>query len=130
MGAVRKISTGFGLWALITTCIALFFASWLAVEISGAFTALAGVVLGLAIWGLFYIAMTALQVSAFSSLVGFFLASLACDTLRVLGGACFFATTRYPTDLKERRRGGCTQRPMPEGKDIIASWHKQMVLRR
>lgn len=66
----RKMTTGLGVWALITASIALFFASWLAVELSLAPNLLVGVVLGLTVWGLFYVVMTLFEASAISSLVG------------------------------------------------------------
>jgi len=67
----RKLNAGFGVWAVITASISLFFASWLAVELGTAFSsALSAVVLGLAIWGLFYLITMALEITAFSSMVG------------------------------------------------------------
>lgn len=66
----RKITTGYGVWALVTASIALFFASWLAVELSLTGDLLLGVVIALSIWGLFYVVMTSLELSAMSSLVG------------------------------------------------------------
>jgi hypothetical protein len=70
MSTVRKTSSLFGIWALVTATISLFFASWLAVELSHSASAFVGFVLGLSIWALFYIIMTAIEVSAVTSLVG------------------------------------------------------------
>lgn len=70
MGKLRKGSSLFGVWTLITATISLFFASWLAVELANTASAFRGLVLGLSIWALFYIAMTVLEVSALTSLVG------------------------------------------------------------
>ena len=70
MRAVRKTSSMFGVWALVTATISLFFASWLAVTLSHSASAFVGLVLGLSIWALFYIIMTAIEVSAITSLVG------------------------------------------------------------
>jgi len=70
MRTVRKTSSMFGVWALVTATISLFFASWLAVELSHSTSAFVGLVLGLSIWALFYIIMTAIEVSAITSLVG------------------------------------------------------------
>ncbi len=66
----RKVSAGLGIWALITATISLFFASWLAVEISRILTPAVGALMGLVVWGLFYIIMTSLEVNAATSLVG------------------------------------------------------------
>lgn len=70
MRTVRKTSNMFGVWALITATVSLFFASWLAVELSHSPSAFTGFVLGLSIWALFYIIMTAIEVTALTSLVG------------------------------------------------------------
>ena len=48
----------------------MFFASWLAAELSLTSNATVGAILGLVIWGLFYVAMMTIEVSAVSSLVG------------------------------------------------------------
>jgi len=70
MAAVTKTTNLFGIWTLVTATISLFFASWLAVRLSTTLDVFHGLVLGLAIWALFYIVMTALQVTALTSLVG------------------------------------------------------------
>lgn len=68
--AARRVTSAFGIWTLVTTSVALFFASWLAVELSLTVSTLVGIVLGLVTWGLFYLAIMTLEVSAVSSLVG------------------------------------------------------------
>jgi len=70
MGKLRKGSSLFGVWTLVTATISLFFASWLAIELANTADAFRGLVLGLSIWALFYIAMTVLEVTALTSLVG------------------------------------------------------------
>lgn len=74
----RAVTAGVGLWALITASIALFFASWLAVELSLTISALIGAIIGLVIWALFYLVMTTVQATAAWSLVG--------TLLRTVGG--------------------------------------------
>jgi hypothetical protein len=70
METVTRTSNIFGVWTLVTAVISLFFASWLAVRLSTSLDAWHGIVLGLAIWAMFYIFMTTLQVTALTSLVG------------------------------------------------------------
>ncbi len=70
MGAVKKTSNFFGIWALITATLALFFASWLSIELANTSQLFRGLVLGLSIWALFYIIMTILEMTALTSLVG------------------------------------------------------------
>ncbi len=67
---VRKVNAAFGAWAIITTSISLFFAALLAVKISTALNLIAGITLGLAIWGLFYLITAVLEMTAVSSMVG------------------------------------------------------------
>lgn len=66
----RQIVSGVGLWALVTASVALFFASWLAVELSLTISTLAGAIIGLVIWALFYLVMSTVQATAAWSLVG------------------------------------------------------------
>ena len=70
IGTVRKITGAMGAWTLITASIALFFATWLAVELSLTGSLLVGAVIGLVVWGLFYVAMITFETSAIASLVG------------------------------------------------------------
>jgi hypothetical protein len=67
---VRQLNAGFGVWAIVTASISLFFAAWLAVKLGAAFNVISGLVLGLAIWGLFYLITSALEMAAMSSMVG------------------------------------------------------------
>ncbi|MBM4029263.1 MAG: hypothetical protein FJ280_28280, partial [Planctomycetes bacterium] len=70
MASVKKTTNLFGIWTLVTATLSLFFASWLAVRLSTTLVVFHGIVLGLAIWALFYIIMTAIEVTALTSLVG------------------------------------------------------------
>lgn len=70
MGTARKITTAYGIWSLVTASVALFVASWLAAEVSLSASAVIGAIIGLTVWGLFYLAMTYLQLGAVTSLVG------------------------------------------------------------
>ncbi|HET7361155.1 MAG TPA: hypothetical protein VFI78_04400 [Salinimicrobium sp.] len=76
MNIGQKISTGAGLWSLITTSIALFFASLLAVKLSMVGANFIGVTLGLVIWAAFYTCMFYLEMKAYSSLLGNLASSL------------------------------------------------------
>lgn len=70
MNLGQKISTGFGAWTMITTSIALFFASLFAVQLGLVGEDFIGAALGLVIWAAFFIAMTYFEISAISSMVG------------------------------------------------------------
>ncbi len=65
-----KISSGLGLWTMITVSIALFFASLLAVKLSLIGTGIIGITLGLVIWAAFFTTMAYLEVKSVSSLLG------------------------------------------------------------
>lgn len=70
MNTVQKISTGIGVWTMITATISLFFASLLAVKLSLIGANFIGVTLGLVIWASFFMVMTFIEINAASSLVG------------------------------------------------------------
>jgi hypothetical protein len=65
----KTISTGLGIWVLVTSSLSLFFAAWAAVQLSGTFSVMFGALLGLVIWGLFYLLMTGVEGFAAASLV-------------------------------------------------------------
>ncbi len=68
--AMRTISTGFGLMTMITASIALFFASWLALEIVGPTSIIFGVVVALVIWGVSYLLTFSLEFTATATMIG------------------------------------------------------------
>ena len=65
-----KISSGLGLFTLITSSIALFFAAMLAVKLSLIGNAAIGVTLGLVIWAAFFTALAYLEITSVSTLIG------------------------------------------------------------
>lgn len=67
---VRKITTGMGLFWLFSTAISAFFAAWMAVELAVVATTTTGLILGLTIWGLFFISLALFEVTAGLSMVG------------------------------------------------------------
>ncbi len=70
MNIGQKISTGLGAWTMITTSIALFFASLLAVKLTLIGANFIGATLGLVIWAAFFMIVTYLEINTISSLVG------------------------------------------------------------
>lgn len=70
MNTVQKISTGFGVWTMITASISLFFASLIGVKLSLIGANFVGVSLGLVIWAAFFMLITYMEMSAASSLLG------------------------------------------------------------
>lgn len=70
MNIGQKVSTGLGVWTLITTSIALFFASLLAVKLGLIGANFIGATLGLVIWAAFFMLITYLEVNMVTSLVG------------------------------------------------------------
>lgn len=66
-----KIESGIGVWAMISSAIALFLAGWLAVELIAIGDGFQAVILGLVIWGVFMGTMMYLESLAASSLLGF-----------------------------------------------------------
>jgi hypothetical protein len=65
-----KITSGLGLWAVISTSLALFSATWLAVQLSLSDNEMTGLVLGLVIWAAFFMTMVYLEIKSISSIIG------------------------------------------------------------
>ena len=65
-----KISSGLGLFTMITASVALFFASLLAVKLALIGNVGVGIILGLVIWATFFTTMAYLEVKSVSSLLG------------------------------------------------------------
>ncbi|MCC8361065.1 hypothetical protein [Salinimicrobium sediminilitoris] len=70
MNVGQKVSTGLGAWTMITTSIALFFASLLAVKLGFIGANFIGATLGLVIWAAFFMVVTYLEINMVTSLVG------------------------------------------------------------
>jgi hypothetical protein len=95
-GTVRTVTSALGIWTILTACIALFFGSWLAVELAVTHALVIGAVLGLVIWGLFYLVVTAFEFTAFNSLVGMVgrTAAAGLDVVRTRTASLFGLTER------------------------------------
>ncbi len=78
-----KVESGLGIWALVSCCLSLFFASWLAIELIRMQNNLQAAILGLVIWGVFMGTLMRLEAAMASSLVGF-VASKARDGIGLL----------------------------------------------
>lgn len=65
-----KITTAFGIWSLVTTCIALFGASALALNINMVETEATNTTTALVIWGLFFLILFYLETRIVGSLLG------------------------------------------------------------
>lgn len=96
-----KISSAMGIWTLVTVSISLFFASWLAVNLSLIDVNFIGVSLGLIIWAAFFTTMVYLEIKMVSSLLGGLL-NTAFSVLR--GGASTLSSTfgkSHSSEMKE-----------------------------
>ncbi|MGI0105189.1 hypothetical protein [Salinimicrobium sp. WS361] len=112
MNVGQKVSTGLGVWTLVTTAIALFFASLFAVKLGLIGANFIGATLGLVIWAAFFMVVTYLEVNMVTSLVGG-LASTVKNSLSSAGSvfsksdagvAKDAARTRAKTEAKEMRK--------------------------
>ncbi|WP_152594472.1 hypothetical protein [Cellulophaga sp. E6(2014)] len=65
-----KITTAFGIWSVITTCIALFGATALAINLNVAESGIINTVTSLVIWALFFLLLFYLEAKAASTLIG------------------------------------------------------------
>ena len=112
MNVGQKVSTGLGAWTMITTSIALFFASLLAVKLGLIGANFIGATLGLVIWAAFFMVVTYMEVNMVTSLVGG-LASTVKGSLSSAGSvfsrsdagvAKDVARTKAKTEAKEMRK--------------------------
>lgn len=112
MNVAQKVSTGLGVWTLVTTSIALFFASLLAVKLGFIGANFIGATLGLVIWAAFFMVVTYLEINMITSLVGG-LASTVKSSLSSAGSvfsksdsgvAKDVARTKAKTEAKEMRK--------------------------
>lgn len=85
--SVRKISTGVGLWTLITVTLALFLACLLAVQLSLLTSAGLGAIVGLVIWAAYFSLLVWFSSSTVGSLVGSVVNAATSGFQSVLGTA-------------------------------------------
>ncbi len=69
-GGIKMISTAFGAWTLVTVCIALFLACWLAVNLTAYGSPFLGAITGLVIWATYFTLLVWFSSTAVGSLVG------------------------------------------------------------
>lgn len=69
-GTIRKIGTAVGIWTLVTVSIALFIACLLAVQLSLIDSAGLGAIVGLVIWGAYFLLLVWVSSTTVGSLVG------------------------------------------------------------
>ncbi len=67
---IKKISLAFGAWTLITVCLALFFACWMAVTLNVYPDPRIGAITGLIIWALYFSLLTWFSSTAIGSMAG------------------------------------------------------------
>ena len=69
-GTIRKIGTAVGIWTLVTVSIALFIACFLAVKLSLIVSGGLGAIVGLVIWGAYFLLLVWVSSTTVGSLVG------------------------------------------------------------
>jgi len=69
-GTIRKIGTAVGVWTLVTVSVALFIGCFLAVNLSLVQSAGLGAILGLVIWGAYFLLLVWVSSTTVGSLVG------------------------------------------------------------
>ncbi|KAB8333087.1 MFS transporter [Scytonema tolypothrichoides VB-61278] len=88
-GTIRKIGTAVGLWTLITVTIALAIACFLAVRLSlfGNWSPVQGAILGLVIWGAYFLLLVWVSSTTVGSLVGSLVNTATSGFQAILGTA-------------------------------------------
>lgn len=67
---LRRSIGAWGVWALITAGVSVFFASWIASRLALTASTAIGAIMGLVIWGAFYLTLSVVETGAALSLVG------------------------------------------------------------
>jgi hypothetical protein len=93
---IRKINGAYGIMTVVTGSLAVFGASWMALQIAGPPTLLASIILALIIWGVSYILSLTLEIVGVSTMLGS-LAGVARQSMRTL--------THGTTKVLERSEG-------------------------
>ncbi|QYO65013.1 hypothetical protein [Leptolyngbya sp. 7M] len=84
---IRKISFGVGIWTLISVSIALFFACYLAVQLSLLSSANLGAIVGLVIWAAYFSLLVWVSSTTVGSLIGSVVQAATSGFQAVLGTA-------------------------------------------
>jgi hypothetical protein len=84
---IRKVETKIGFWALITSCIALFIACFLAVKLTLVETAFLGAIIGVVVWSAYFSLLIWLGSSAVGSLLGIVVSTASSGFQGLMGTA-------------------------------------------
>jgi len=85
--SLRKIGFGMGLWTLVSVTISLFFASYLAIQLSFLTTASLGAIVGLVIWAAYFSLLVWVSSSTVGSLIGSVVNAANSGFQSILGAA-------------------------------------------
>ncbi|MGH8001799.1 MAG: MFS transporter [Brasilonema sp.] len=88
-GTIRKIGTAVGLWTLITVTIALAIACFLAIKLSlfGDWSPVQGAILGLVIWGAYFLLLVWVSSTTVGSLIGSLVNTATSGLQAIMGTA-------------------------------------------
>ncbi len=86
-GTIRKISTGVGVWTLVTVTLALFIACFLAVKLSLLESVILGAIVGLVIWATYFSLLVWVSSTTVGSLVGSVVNAATSGFQAILGTA-------------------------------------------
>ncbi len=93
-----KVTSGFGLWSVLTTCIALFVGTALAINLSVIQTPMTAVVMALVIWAVFFILLFYLETKVAGTVVGNLMATV---TAGIKSGSKAVAGLFEPSEQKK-----------------------------
>jgi hypothetical protein len=93
-----KVTSGFGLWSVLTTCIALFVGTALAINLSVIQTPVTAAVMALVIWAVFFILLFYLETKVAGTVVGNLIATV---TAGIKSGSKTVAGLFEPSEQKK-----------------------------
>ncbi|MFK8186439.1 MAG: MFS transporter [Phormidesmis sp.] len=84
---IKTIGIAFGLWTLVTVCLALFFACWLSIRLTAYANPLLGAITGLVIWATYFSLLMWFSSTAAGSLIGSVVKSATSSFKTIAGTA-------------------------------------------
>ncbi len=96
-----KVTSGFGLWSVLTTCIALFIGTALAINLSVIQTPVTAAVMALVIWAVFFILLFYLETKVAGTVLGNLIATV---TAGIKSGSKTVAGLFEPSEQKKMDR--------------------------
>ncbi|MBD2296928.1 MFS transporter [Anabaena sphaerica FACHB-251] len=102
-GSIRKIEAKIGIWAILSSSIALFIACFVAIKLSLIESAVLGAIIGVIIWSSYFTIIMWLGSSAVGSLIGSFISTVTSGIQGLLGTATAATTSALGANAAQKQ---------------------------